>query len=153
MSRKELWRKSSVKTRAKMVVAWPNSLAASEEYGSIRAIDGAVLIRGNNMNKLEGMNLRARPALAALPMLFLACSADTAWEQTEPEIDGLVAEVQSAVREAGVVKYPGDRYAHYFSANGGKCVFQTTPGSLSDTVMWLYGPNSTTSSIACNDDN
>jgi Clostridial hydrophobic W len=104
------------------------------------------------MNHLKISGLCARAILAALPMLLLACSIDAAGDQADPEGEGLVSEMRSALTEGASVNYPGDRYVHYFSTNGGKCTFQTTPGTLGDTVMWLYGPNSTTNLIAYNDD-
>lgn len=47
----------------------------------------------------------------------------------------------------------GDRYTHPYDASGGNCVFETTLNTLPDSVMWLDGPNSSTTQIAYDDDN
>ncbi|HEX8701576.1 MAG TPA: hypothetical protein VF815_22300 [Myxococcaceae bacterium] len=94
--------------------------------------------------------VHTRPSLlAAIASLFLmSCNAGP--------IDGAedleLAEIQSALDESGSVLYSGDRYQHYYSTNGGRCVFQTSLGTLGDSVLWLYGPNSASTLISYNDD-
>lgn len=85
-------------------------------------------------------------------MILSGCVADSMLVPDEGGADEELAMSTSALTETSSVDYPGDRYQHYFYATGGRCVFQTTLKTLSDSVLWLYGPNSPSTLIAYNDD-
>ena len=90
---------------------------------------------------------------AALPGL-MACGPEYTEENTAQELveASEVEQVQSFLTEPGNILTGEDRYTHPYYASGGRCVFETTLGTLPDSVMWLYGPNSTTNFISYDDD-
>lgn len=87
----------------------------------------------------------------------LGCFAEPAEALEDGAADDGLSTITSALTEDARILYSGDRYQHYFPTAGGRCVFQTTLGTtlpplLTDSVLWLYGPNSSSTLIAYNDD-
>jgi uncharacterized protein YjdB len=98
------------------------------------------------------MHTKSIPVLAFAALSLMACGPEDL-EGLDPVASELVlARRTNALTEPGNILTGGDRYTHPYYASGGNCVFETTLGTLQDSVLWLYGPNSSTNLIAYDDD-
>ncbi|RYZ43387.1 MAG: Ig domain-containing protein [Myxococcaceae bacterium] len=100
-----------------------------------------------------GFKVLARGAwMAALGFMVTACGPELAEAPAAPEAQEVLETSQGALTQSGQISSPGARYTHSYSTVGGKCRFQTTAGTLTDTYLSLYGPSSTTTLIAEDND-
>jgi hypothetical protein len=92
-------------------------------------------------------------SLLLFGMLSLVSCGPAELEEQGPS----AAELKTA-RHAGALTessniQPGTRYTHvYYTLSGGNCIFQTTQGTLLDSVMWLHDSYRRASVIASDDD-
>lgn len=100
----------------------------------------------------EMLQRTCQMSVMVLSFLLTACGPEAVEDLESPGDGSSLTTQQSALSEPGNILRGGDRYTHPFNATGGRCVFETTLQSLPDSVLWLYGPNSTTNLIAYDDD-
>ncbi|RKH65750.1 Ig domain-containing protein [Corallococcus aberystwythensis] len=104
---------------------------------------------------MTGWNALARHAwmsVVSLSLVLTACGPEMEEGPSAPLDEPVLETSRSALTEPGQILTGGDRYTHPYYASGGRCVFETTLGTLPDTYLSLFGPNSSTNLLAVDDD-
>jgi hypothetical protein len=104
------------------------------------------------MTGFNALVRRTWMSVFALGLALTACGPEMEGAPSSSPDAPALETAQSALTEPGHIITGGDRYTHPYYASGGRCVFETTLGTLPDTYLSLYGPNSSTNLIAVDDD-
>ncbi|WP_164014998.1 Ig domain-containing protein [Pyxidicoccus trucidator] len=95
---------------------------------------------------------RAWLSVFALTLVVTACGPEFEGDLSTPPDDAAFATVQSSLTEPGQILTVGAQQTHTYFAAGGRCVFETTLGTLPDSYLSLYGPNSSMPLLATDND-
>lgn len=91
-------------------------------------------------------------AVVATVMSLSGCVAEEATASPQKDAEEELTTAMSELTRAASIVNPDDRYQHYYYSVGGPCTFETVLFSLSDSELWLYGPNDWSRLVAYNDD-